>query len=94
MKALIVAITFLFAMNSYALEFDIENMSLAQEQQLFASLKQVDPKIVQTILSEDAYQWYLDNMENALGGSEEENSKSLTSGPEIDYSSFEAPQFN
>ena len=59
MKALIMSLVVLFTMNVQAMDFELDRMSDAQKTQLLSVLNTMEPEALEALLSEEAYDWYI-----------------------------------
>jgi hypothetical protein len=62
MKTIIIAFILFFSFNSLA-RTSI-HLDLDQQKQLIQTLNQMDPEIVDTILNDEAYDWYMKQLED------------------------------
>ena len=97
MKALI--ITFFLSLNFQARATDVtpDQMTTEQQTKLIQVLNQLEPEMLTTILSEEAFEWYIQQF--SRGGAEEAEVLSEVKHQRIDFAddAFDdpnAPRFN
>ena len=95
MKTLLVTILFCFTANAQAMHISPYDMTADQKEKLIDVLNQMEPEMIEKILSEEAMEWYIDQF--TRGGKDHEAfAAGITHGRVVvgDYNDPNAPVFN
>ncbi len=97
MKALILTLTLILSFHANARSLSPADMPLAQQAQLIQVLNQMEPEMLDSILSEEALDWYIGQFTRGGFSEESFNDEVLNTRIEMDgnqFSDANAPVFN
>lgn len=84
MKALFLTLIMTFSMQAQALSLSPEQMTPQQQAQLIQVLNQLQPEMLNTLLSEEGMDWYIDQFTRQSNNPDIEGSGQVSNG-QIDW---------
>lgn len=78
MKTLIATLFVFLSLNAQATDINLDEMSLENKQALLKVLNKMEPQVLETVLSEEALDWYVEQFQRPQF--EDEDNAEITTG--------------